>query len=63
MNKPTTTARIAAFLAAFGVTTLLVASQFGLASHYETGAGVWLAQGGMLHPVAQATTPAPRLPA
>lgn len=43
MNTTSTTTRITAFFAAAAVTTVLVGSQFGLASRYEANTGAVLA--------------------
>lgn len=54
MNKPTVTVRLVSFFAAATVTSVLVASQFGLASHYvDTRGLLWAGQGGAA-PVVQA---------
>ena len=63
MNQPTTTVRLVSFFAAAAVASVLIASQFGLAGHYGTEAGVLLAQGSLPQPVAQASAAAARLPA
>jgi hypothetical protein len=52
INLPSTTARVTAFLAAAGMSTLLVVSQFGLASHYTGEADQRLAQQRLTAPVA-----------
>jgi hypothetical protein len=61
-NRPGTAARITAFVAAAGMTTLLVASQFGLASHYTDEAGQLLAQQPLTAPLATAAAPTARQP-
>lgn len=57
MNKPTITVRLVSFFAAATVTSVLVASQFGLAGHYVDASGLlWAGQDASM-PVAQ-TLPA-----
>jgi hypothetical protein len=65
MNQPTATVRIAAFFAAALVTSVLVASQFGLASRYDADAGLMLARDAVQLPLAQAqaSAAAARVPA
>ncbi|MCB1994694.1 MAG: hypothetical protein H6933_01540 [Burkholderiaceae bacterium] len=53
MQKTTTAARVAAFFAAFGVTTLMVLSQFSLAQHYVDAGGLLWAGQAVQAPVAQ----------
>lgn len=63
MSQPTTTVRLVSFFAAAAVASVLIASQFGLASHHDTEAGVLYAQGSLQQPVAQDSAAAARRPA
>jgi hypothetical protein len=54
MKTTANTTRIVALFAAMGMTTLLAASQLGLASHYAAQAGAVLAQQPVLAPAVHA---------
>lgn len=54
MQQTTTTARITAFFAAFGVSALMVAAQFSLAQHYADASGLLWAGQAVQAPVALA---------
>lgn len=60
MQQTTTTARIAAFFAAFGVSALMVTAQFSLAQHYVDAGGLLWAGQAVKTPVALTASAADR---
>ena len=60
--QTTARTRIAALFAAIGISTLLAASQFGMASHYAAQADAVLARAATCTTLAQAAPAGPRQP-